>query len=325
MLLSIESLHQKINKEIENYKVGNEPPSLYEPINYILGLGGKRLRPLLVLLSHHLFADDYENALTPALAVEVFHNFTLMHDDIMDNAPLRRGKSTVHEKWNSNIAILSGDVMLVKAYDLLLSIENKYLKKILTSFNVCATGVCEGQQMDVDFERVSGIGIDQYIRMITLKTAVLLGFCAELGAIIGEAPEQDSILMRDFGINLGIAFQLKDDLLDVFGDKDKFGKKVGGDIIAKKKTFLLIKALELAKGNELKFLTTYLKDDKQPSEKDVNEISSIYKKLGIEKITGEKIEKYFDQAYKCLAEVKTDLYRKSMLKSFIAQLMAREN
>ena len=239
-----------IEKEISKQKFGNEPDSLYEPIRYIMNIGGKRLRPLLTLLSYSLYKEDAEKIVSYAVGVEAFHNFTLMHDDIMDNATLRRGKATVHEKWNTNTAILSGDVMLVSVYDLFLGIEDSMLKQVLKTFNRCAAQVCEGQQWDMEFETREDVTQDEYIEMTRRKTAVLLGFSLELGAILAGAPQEDQRLLRNFGINAGIGFQLKDDWLDVFADKDKLGKQIGGDIVANKKTFLLLKALELAEGNQ---------------------------------------------------------------------------
>jgi geranylgeranyl diphosphate synthase type II len=233
-----------IEAEIKRNKFGKEPASLYEPIRYLMGLGGKRMRPLLTLLSYSLYKDDVKSIVPFAVAIEAFHNFTLMHDDIMDNAPLRRGDKTVHEKWNVNTAILSGDVMLVKVYDMLLSLDAEKLKPVLQKFNTCAAEVCEGQQWDMEFETLASVSESQYINMIRLKTAVLLGFSLEFGAILANSSVEDQNALREFGVNIGIGFQLKDDLLDAYADPKKFGKQVGGDIIANKKTYLLIKALE---------------------------------------------------------------------------------
>src|SRR5690606_38493664 len=248
-------------------------------------------------------SEDIHKVMKPAVAVEVFHNFTLMHDDIMDNAPLRRGKATVHEKWDSNVAILSGDVMLVKAYDLLLSMDEKHLKKGLKLFNDCASGVCEGQQLDVDFEKRSDVSLEEYIEMITLKTAVLLGFSMELGALLGDASEKDALLLRKFGIDIGIAFQLKDDLLDVFGDAEKFGKKVGGDILAKKKTYLLIESLRLAKGKDLDVLKQVYFENKFTDEEKVTKVTQVYRNLDIEGIISGKINGYYESGIKNLSKV----------------------
>src|SRR6267142_4131149 len=257
--MRIDHLLDRIESEIKKQKFGNEPRSLYEPLRYIMALGGKRLRPLLTLLSYSLYKRDARSIVPIATAVEVFHNFTLLHDDIMDNAPLRRGNPTVHEKWDVNTAILSGDVMLIKVYELLLEIEDSKLKEVLTAFNQCAAEVCEGQQWDMEFENKTNVAEAEYLGMIRLKTAALLGFSLELGAMLAGAPRVDRQALRQFGIHIGIGFQLKDDLLDVYGDKRKFGKQVGGDIIANKKTFLLINAMAKARGNDKKELARWLK------------------------------------------------------------------
>ena len=231
------TLKEIIDDAIAQQPFGQEPAELYEPIRYLMALGGKRLRPTLTLLAYQLFRDDNTApaVLQPALAVEVFHNFSLMHDDIMDEAPLRRGKPTVHERWNANVAILSGDVMLVKAYELLMHAAPEKLPAVLTSFNHCATDVCEGQQWDMNFETSSEVSEAAYLRMIRQKTAVLLGFSLQLGGLLAGADESATQALYELGTNVGIGFQLKDDLLDVYADQDKFGKQAGGDIIANKK------------------------------------------------------------------------------------------
>lgn len=216
-----------IEKEVAKQKFGKNPDSLYEPIRYIMSIGGKRMRPLLTLLAYSLYKKDVKSITAYALAVEAFHNFTLMHDDIMDQAPLRRGKATVHKKWDVNTAILSGDVMLVKVYDMFMTLPDAKLKKVFKAFNKCAAEVCEGQQLDMDFEKRDGVTEAEYINMIKLKTAVLLGFALELGAILANANEKQQKALRDFGVNIGIGFQLKDDLLDAYADPEKFGKQVG--------------------------------------------------------------------------------------------------
>jgi geranylgeranyl diphosphate synthase type II len=254
MLPSVPLILDTLNKEVRKYPFGSEPSELYEPISYILNLGGKRLRPVFTLLSASLFSDNIEKAIRPAMAVEIFHNFTLMHDDIMDKAPLRRGKPTVHEKWSASTAILSGDVMLVKAYELLMQLEDDILKKGINAFNNCAAKVCEGQQLDMNFEKRDNVSEEEYIKMISLKTAALLGFSLELGGIIGRTDEKNISLLREAGINIGIGFQLMDDLLDVFGDEEKVGKQKAGDIVANKKTYLVIKAYEIASLKEKEIL-----------------------------------------------------------------------
>src|SRR3978361_2125846 len=242
----LKELQLLIEQALAELEVPQYPAELYEPIKYILSLGGKRMRPALLLMACDLFGGDVKKAISAALAIEVFHNFTLMHDDIMDNAPLRRGKTTVHERWNNNVGILSGDVMLIEGYKLMMQVDQPLLRPILNIFNETAVGVCEGQQLDMEFETRNNVGIDEYITMIRLKTAVVLGGALKIGALIGGASTADATLMHTFGEQLGIAFQWQDDILDVYGDPEKCGKQVGGDIISNKKTYLLLKALESA-------------------------------------------------------------------------------
>lgn len=279
------------------------------------------MRPMLVMLSYSIYKKDAEKIVSYAAAVEAFHNFTLMHDDIMDKAPLRRGKATVHEKWNVNTAILSGDVMLVRVYDMFLSLEGPKLNQVLRAFNQCAAEVCEGQQWDMEFESKAKVTEAQYIEMIRLKTAVLLGFSLELGAILADAPKADQIALREFGVNIGIGFQLKDDLLDVYADQKKFGKQVGGDIISNKKTFLLIKALEKAKGKQQKELKEWLSAKKFNAKKKVAAITGIYDALGISELTEIKVNQYFEKGFDRLQELNSD---NSTLVDFTEELMARQ-
>jgi geranylgeranyl diphosphate synthase, type II len=317
----LEHYQQLIESEIKKQKFGSQPKSLYEPIRYLMGLGGKRLRPLLVMLSYSLYKKDVEKIAPYAATVEAFHNFTLMHDDIMDKAPLRRGKATVHEKWNVNTAILSGDVMLVRVYDLFLSLEEKKLKEVLKIFNQCAAEVCEGQQWDMEFETKAKVTEAQYIEMIRLKTAVLLGFSLELGALLADASTEDRAALREFGTNIGIGFQLKDDLLDVYADQKKFGKQVGGDIIANKKTFLLIKALEKAKGKNKLELNEWINAKKFNTTKKVKAVTAIYDHIGIPALAEKKIEEYFSKGFENLERVKRN---KTMLTTFAKDLISRQ-
>lgn len=313
-----------IEEELAKLDIHKQPLELYEPIEYILQLGGKRLRPILTLMAYSLFKPDYEQVVKYAAAVEVFHNFTLMHDDIMDQAPLRRGKPTVHEKWNNNIAILSGDVMLVKAYDLFFDLEGPALGKVLKSFSTCAAKVCEGQQIDMNFETQANVSEAGYLEMIRLKTAVLVGFSLELGAILGNASTKDQQLLQLFGENVGIGFQLKDDLLDIYADQEKFGKQVGGDIISNKKTFLLIKALELAKGQQAEELNEWIhKEDFDPGEK-VLAVKVIYDQLQIHALAVEKMNLYFRKGFEALEKVSLPQEEKAFLKNFAEQLINRE-
>lgn len=320
------STYQKwLEAEIKKQRYGKKPESLYEPIRYLMGLGGKRLRPMLTLLSYSLFKDDAKSVVKYALAVEAFHNFTLMHDDIMDKAPLRRGNATVHQKWNVNTAILSGDVMLVKVYDMFLHLEADLIKIILKAFNQCAAEVCEGQQWDMEFETSLGTTEAQYINMIRLKTAVLLGFSLELGAILANASQADRKALREFGINIGIGFQLKDDLLDAYADPKKFGKQVGGDIIANKKTYLLIKALEKAKGASKKKLDSLLEVKKFKKQEKVNAVKEIYNELEIPALTEKKIAQFFSKGFSSFEKVNTDSVSKKLLLQFTQSLIERQS
>jgi geranylgeranyl diphosphate synthase type II len=313
-----------IEAEIKRNKFGKQPASLYEPIRYLMRLGGKRMRPLLTLLSYSLYKENVKSIVPFAVAIEAFHNFTLMHDDIMDKAPLRRGNKTVHEKWNVNTAILSGDVMLVKVYDMLLSLDAEKLKPILQKFNTCAAEVCEGQQWDMEFETLASVSESQYINMIRLKTAVLLGFSLEFGAILANASIEDQIALREFGVNIGIGFQLKDDLLDAYADPKKFGKQVGGDIIANKKTYLLIKALEKAKGKQKSELQLLLSSKKTNPKKKVEAVKAIYDSLGIPALAEKKVNHYFEKGFQSLDKLKCDEGKKSVLKKFAEELIARQ-
>ncbi|MFY0654214.1 MAG: polyprenyl synthetase family protein [Cyclobacteriaceae bacterium] len=321
---NIDTLVSKLNKEIAALKFGSYPEELYEPIRYILALGGKRMRPLLTLLAYSIKKEDWEKAVKPAMAVEVFHNFTLVHDDIMDKAPLRRGQSTVHSKWNDNIAILSGDTMMIHAYELLLEAETEDISYILKLFNRCAIEVCEGQQLDMNFEKEEYIEELDYINMIMLKTAVLLGFSLELGGLLGGMNKEDAIKLRNFGIHMGIGFQLKDDLLDVYGDQEKFGKQVGGDIISNKKTFLLIKALELATPEQKeKLLAQLALTSFDPAEK-VHAVKGLYDEIGVKSVTEEKMNQFFDKAFNTLDQLDVEVDSLAQLREFAEAIIARE-
>ncbi|MDI9882603.1 polyprenyl synthetase family protein [Flectobacillus longus] len=315
---------QALEEEFQQQQYGQSPVELYEPIRYLMSLGGKRLRPLMTLMSTALFTDEWQKAIKPATAVEVFHNFTLMHDDIMDKAPLRRGKPTVHAKWNDNTAILSGDVMLVQAYELMLFVEDKNLKKALQRFNRTAAEVCEGQQYDMNFETRENVTEEEYIEMIRLKTSVLLGFALELGGIIGGASDKTCQTLYDLGINIGLGFQLKDDVLDVYGDPIKFGKQVGGDIISNKKTYMLIEALSLATGETKTQLEYWLSLKTFDSAEKVNAVRRIYDQLGIRQLAETKINEYFEKAFDLLDSLKVEAERKAELRAFANILIDRE-
>lgn len=314
-----------LQNELQSIQYGQSPPELYDPIRYIMSLGGKRMRPLMTLMAAYLFTDDWQKAIRPALAVEVFHNFTLMHDDIMDQAPLRRSQPTVHEKWNGNVAILSGDVMLVNAYQLLLAVEADKLKPALERFSRTAAEVCEGQQMDMNFETRWDVTEDEYIDMIRLKTSVLLGYALELGGLIAGADAETTRHLYEGGMNIGVGFQLKDDLLDVYGDPAKFGKQVGGDIIANKKTFLLIEALQQAQGEIKEELTGWLNKTTFDKAEKVQAVTAIYDRLGIRELTEGRITAYFDRGFANFDQVNAKPDRKKLLIQFASQLVERES
>ncbi|MBC6608269.1 polyprenyl synthetase family protein [Hymenobacter sp. BT188] len=316
---------QKITAALASLEYGQQPVALYEPIRYIMALGGKRIRPLLTLMGAHLFTDELDPVLRPALATEVFHNFTLLHDDIMDQAPLRRGQPTVHEKWNANVAILSGDVMLVRAYELFLNVPPALLPTVLRKFSQTAAEVCEGQQWDMDFETNEHVSIEQYLDMIRLKTAVLLGFCLELGALLGGASTEDADHLRQFGTDVGIAFQLRDDLLDVYGDAATFGKRVGGDIVSDKKTFLLLTAQAQANAPQQAMLAQYLGQPSADTAAKVQAITAVYDQLGIRIQTEARINEYFQDALLHLDRVTAPTPRKAILRQWALELMARES
>ena len=322
---SIPELQELIQKEIGKQQYGTTPENLYAPITYLMSLGGKRIRPLLVLLAYQLKKHDVDAIISPALAVEVFHNFTLMHDDIMDKAPLRRGKPTVHEKWDENVAILSGDTMLVKAYDLLLKVTPALLPEALGLFNKCAAEVCEGQQIDMNFESRDDVAIDEYIEMIRLKTAVLLGFSLEYGALMAGFDSEDRAKIYSLGVKMGIGFQLMDDLLDVYGDQEKFGKQVGGDIVSNKKTYLLITALNLANAKQKATLEDWMARPEYVVSEKVNGIKKVYDEIGIKALTTQKMNEYFDASFEILEGLPADEAAKSALKQFALAIMKRES
>ncbi|WP_316737555.1 polyprenyl synthetase family protein [Pedobacter aquatilis] len=317
-------LQQILETAIQDLKFPEKPKQLYDPITYIINLGGKRIRPLLVLMATELFGEDAKESIHAAMAVEVFHNFTLVHDDIMDNAPLRRGKATVHEKWSTNIAILSGDVMMVEANKNLAKVNPIFLKDVLDTFNTTAQGVCEGQTLDMEFETRDDVTIDEYINMIRLKTAVLLGGALKLGAIIANASEVDAELIYNFGENIGVAFQLQDDILDVYADPDKFGKQVGGDIIANKKTFLLLKALELADGENLQTLKNWIALENFDSKEKVEAVTNIYNTLNIPEIAKQAMEDYLNKALDYMSQIDVEASAKETILSLTMNLMARQ-
>jgi geranylgeranyl diphosphate synthase type II len=323
--MSLPAYQKALQTEIESHTYGEHPLELYEPIHYLMMIGGKRLRPCLTLMTANMWLFNWQKALKPALAVEVFHNFTLMHDDIMDNAPTRRGKSTVHEKWGVNTAILSGDVMLVAAYKLLESVEDKCFKKVLKRFNQVAAEVCEGQALDMQFASRNDVSKEEYIHMIRLKTSVLLGFALELGAIIAEADDESVQSLYEIGVSLGIGFQLKDDILDVYADPEKFGKKVGGDIIENKKTWLLLDALERSENTQYaEMLNFWITSTDFIDAEKVKAVTEIYDELNVKSDAEAESEKYFNLAFEKLRDLKVSDDKKSVLIAFAEDLFKRE-
>nr|WP_262904212.1 polyprenyl synthetase family protein [Hymenobacter psoromatis] len=305
---------------------GQQPATLYDPIRYLIGLGGKRLRPLLTLLGGQLFTDDVRPLVKPALALEIFHNFTLVHDDLMDQAPLRRGQPTVHARWNPSTAILSGDVMLVRAYELLVeNVPLPLLPQVLRRFSQTAAEVCEGQQWDMNFEVEISVTIPQYLDMIRLKTAVLLGFALELGAVLAGAAVTDAEHLRQFGTDIGLAFQLRDDLLDVYGDAATFGKRVGGDIISDKKTYLLLTAQAQANAAQRAALARHIGQPVPDEEAKVQAVRAVYDELEIRPQTEALINDYFQAALLHLERLSVPAARKEPLRQLALQLLERES
>ncbi len=320
---SVENYREAFTSYLESSIQTKEPFNLYKPIIYILGLGGKRLRPVLTLMATDIFGTDYTKAMDAALAIEVFHNFSLVHDDIMDDAPLRRGKTTVHEKWDINTGILSGDAMLINAYQLFESYEGELFRSLAKLFSKTAIEVCEGQQYDVDFETRDDVTIPEYLKMIEYKTAVLVGAALKMGAIVAEATLADQNGIYEFGRNLGIAFQLKDDYLDAFGDPKTFGKQVGGDIIENKKTYLYLKALEMGTIDQQKELTDLFSiQPKDPTDK-ISAIKEIFIDSGGAESTKEAIEAYTNVALGVLEGLNISEDKKKLLKGFGENLMQR--
>lgn len=300
-----------------------EPKNLYEPIDYILQLGGKRIRPVLTLMAADIFGNDYQKALPAALAVEVFHNFTLIHDDIMDDAPLRRGKATVHEKWDINTGILSGDAMLILAYQYFENYEAVTFQKLAKLFSKTALEVCDGQQLDVDFETRNDVTIDEYINMIRLKTSVLVAAALKMGAIVANTNDENADLIYDFGLYLGLAFQLQDDYLDTFGNPETFGKQIGGDIIENKKTYLYLKALEVSNEEHQQKLAYFYKQKLKENTYKIAEVTRIFKMNDIPILVKEQIENYTEKALSTLSKMDISEDNKINLKDFGLWLMNR--
>ena len=328
VIYSIEELQKLVIDQIEKEadQIGStSPDNLYKPITYTLNMGGKRLRPVMVLLACDLFGGDVKKALPAAIAVEIFHNFTLLHDDIMDHADIRRNKLTVHKKYNENVAILSGDAMSIMAYQYLMKTDHPKIQLITKLFSQTAIEVCEGQQFDMDFEDQWDVRIDDYLKMIRLKTAVLIAGSLKMGALLANATPEDAERMYRFGINLGLAFQLQDDLLDVFADQDKFGKKTGGDIVANKKTFLLIKALEIASDHQKDQLVSWIQKDSFDPDEKIAAVKKIYTDLHLQEISRQKTDNFYQAALQELQSIEAENNRKESLFLLAKIILRREH
>ncbi|MFV8379759.1 polyprenyl synthetase family protein [Flavobacterium sp. LB3R33] len=321
---SIYQYQEFLSDYLQSQYETKEPRNLYEPIHYILDLGGKRMRPVLTLMSAEVFDADYRKALPAALAVEVFHNFSLVHDDIMDDAPLRRGQETVHEKWNLNTGILSGDAMLILAYQYFEQYEPIIFRDLAKLFSKTALEVCEGQQWDVDFEERNDVTIPEYLKMIQYKTAVLVAAAMKMGAIIAETSEENANLIYDFGLNLGLAFQLQDDFLDAFGDPETFGKQVGGDIIENKKTYLYLKAVAFSKEAEAEELRRLFSVQPEDNTEKIKTVKELFNSSGASKATQDAIQDFTFKAFQTLDKMEISIDKKEMLKTFGENLMGRK-
>ena len=320
-----EQLLKQIHTYIEQLPFSREPLGLYDPISYVLALGGKRLRPVLMLLAYNLYKEDVTSVFPQAAGIETYHNFTLLHDDLIDKADVRRNKPTVHKKWNDNTAILSGDAMLILAYQFMMNqCPEVYMKKVMDVFGQTALEICEGQQWDMEFETRMDVTVDEYIEMIRLKTSVLLAGALKIGAILGGASEADTQYLYDFGIKMGLAFQLQDDFLDVYGDPAVFGKKIGGDILCNKKTYMLITALNLAEGAQREELLRWIEQENAVPEEKIAAVTSIYNKVGIAELCTEQINKYYAEGLDLLDKVSVKAEMKENLRTFVCQLMNRK-
>ncbi|MCR5077009.1 MAG: polyprenyl synthetase family protein [Prevotella sp.] len=323
-MYTADEILKKINEYINHLPYERKPQSLYDPIRYVLSLGGKRIRPTLMLLSYNLFKDNPETILSPACALETYHNYTLLHDDLMDDAPLRRGQQTVHVRWDANTAILSGDSMLVLAFERMAKCDDRHLREVLRLFTETALEIGEGQQYDMEFENRNDVREEEYIEMIRLKTSVLLACAMKMGAILADAPAEDAENLYKFGEQIGLAFQLQDDYLDVYGDPKVFGKKIGGDITSNKKTYMLINAFNKATLRQRKELDMWVTCDSFNREEKVTAVTAIYNKIGIDKLALDKIDYYFGQGNKFLASVNVSDERKAELRCYAEKMMRRQ-
>lgn len=324
-MYTLESINQKVDTAIKQLDLTGEPRNLYEPISYIMGMGGKRIRPALVLAACNLYSEDIDRALPAALAVEIFHNFTLVHDDIMDNADMRRGLVTIHKKWNPNIAILSGDAMTVLAYKLLVQVDKSILPEVINIFNSFAMGICEGQQMDMDFESHVMVSREEYLKMIELKTSILLKGALQIGAVIGGAGRNDVELIGEFGRSMGLAFQLQDDMLDCYGDSSTFGKRIGGDIVASKKTMLTIIAAEKLNGTHRDDFIDLYNNKSLPDELKISKVMDYYSKAEVQQEMVSIIDTYFNNATQAINQLKVSDSRKNVLNQILTKLIGRKN
>lgn len=320
----IEKYQDDFSQFLKENVTQQNPATLYQPVHYILNLGGKRIRPVLTMLSCDIFGTDYKKARFAALAVEIFHNFSLVHDDIMDKAPLRRGKATVHTKWNLNTGILSGDAMLILAYQYFERYEPLIFKELAVIFGKTALEVCVGQQFDLDFEERQEVSIEEYLKMIEYKTAVLVGAALQMGAVVAEASAENQQIIYNFGVALGIAFQLQDDYLDTFGDAKTFGKKIGGDILENKKTILYIKALENASATQKETLLRYYSSDNFPEAEKIQAVSDIFQQTKSDVFLREEIKNYTQKAFQFLDALEVPDEKKNILRQFGNDLMDRK-
>ena len=324
MLLKSDEILGIVNDYIQHMPFDRKPVSLYEPIRYVLSMGGKRMRPVLMLLAYNLFKDDPQSILSSACALETYHNYTLLHDDLMDNADLRRGHETVHKKWDANTAILSGDSMLVLAYKLMADCRQDKLKEVLDIFTETALEIGEGQQYDMDFEQRNDVAEDEYIEMIRLKTSVLLACALKIGAVLADAPKADAENLYKFGEQIGLAFQLQDDYLDVYGDPKAVGQAEGGDITSNKKTYMLINAFNRANAEQRAELTLWTKAREFDKQEKISAVTKLYNEMGINKLAQERIAYYFEQSSAYLDAVKVDEDRKSQLRAYAERMMKRK-
>ncbi|MCR5679682.1 MAG: polyprenyl synthetase family protein [Prevotella sp.] len=319
-----EELLKEVNKALEGLSYDRKPQSLYEPVRYVLSLGGKRIRPVLMLLSYRLYKENPQDIMMQALALETYHNYTLLHDDLMDNADLRRGHQTVHRRWDANTAILSGDSMLVLAYQRMQQCDPRHLPQVMSLFTETALEIGEGQQYDMDFETRNDVREEEYIEMIRLKTSVLLACAMKIGAILGDAPAKDADLLYKFGEQIGLAFQLQDDLLDVYGDEKVFGKAIGGDITSNKKTYMLINAVNRANPAQRAELMKWIEAKEFDRQEKIAAVTRLYNEIGIRQMCEEKIRFYFEQSKKYLEQVSVGAERKEDLRHYTAEMMNRQ-